>query len=107
MGTGPRFDIEAERETDSGWSYSVRRTSGAAASSTHLFSLSWPDHDLISGGTAAPSATIGAVCSLLAEHPALAARLPARVDVSTLRRAIPDFDSEVQRRIAPSDPLGG
>ncbi len=102
-----RFEIEDEIESDAGWVYTITLSPEGCASSSLRVSLSWHDHDVISRGTAPPSATIAAVCRLLSDHRDLVTRVPGRVDVSTLRRLIRDFDRDVQSRIGPADPMGG
>lgn len=85
-----RVVIEREDETTSGWRYGVRIVRGDAEGSTHTVTLSWADHDDLVGGGIGPSKLVEAVVSVL-----LRARgddgVPARFDVSTVRRWVPDL----------------
>jgi hypothetical protein len=98
MGTTPHqnFEIGEEAETDAGWAYAVIFFPPGAPPSAHTLSLSWADHERITGGGHRPSATIAGVCAVLAGRPELVAGLRAREDASTLRRRIEGFDDAVR-----------
>jgi len=105
------FEIGEETEASQGWSYELIRHHPNGSISTHRLGLSWADHELILGGAHAPSKTIGAVCVLLGESDRLGlvpehalGDLPARLDVSTIRRLIPNFDALVRERIDQDAP---
>lgn len=115
----PAVTIDAETETQRGWCYSVRFGAGRdgetpAQSRTHEITLAWVDHDHWSGGSIAPCAVVLAACQLIARRieagasepdaARLPRSLPVRFDLSTARRWIADFDSELRAALASCQP---
>lgn len=99
---GGPIHVGPETETGRGWSYEVSLAWPDGHASSHSVTLSWADHDLIAGGMHPPSRTVeAAMCVLLAVGGDVIkiADLPERIDVSTLRRQITDFDGLVQARL--------
>jgi len=107
-------EVLEETETDRGWSYRVRisdvrrdpegRADRATVTQTrHEVRLDWADHDHWSGGTASPSRVAEAVIACLIEHQREAKlpgnQLPARFDLATARRWLPELDEFVQARL--------
>ncbi|MEM7755440.1 MAG: hypothetical protein AAF297_07365 [Planctomycetota bacterium] len=86
--------VDDERDAPRGWLYTVRIARRAAGESVHEVSLSWADHDQMTGGAASPSRLVASVCEVLVE-----ARgeepLPERFDVATVRRWVPDLAQRV------------
>ncbi|USN98486.1 MAG: hypothetical protein H6810_09965 [Phycisphaeraceae bacterium] len=94
--------IGPETETGQGWSYEITVSWPSGAESAHEVTLSWSDHDLISGGLHPPSQTVDAALRLAAsigEAVFGAGGWPARFDVATLRRRIDRFDERVRERL--------
>lgn len=79
------MQVETERETPGGWSFSIRIRMPGVAPTTHELSLSWPDYEFWSHGLISPSriaeAVVRATIELAPEF-----RLPERFDASTCRR---------------------
>ncbi|MEM7622675.1 MAG: hypothetical protein AAF235_05675 [Planctomycetota bacterium] len=98
-----RVDVTVNNETDTdhGWRYSVGVRVHATPASTpdteHIVTLSWADHDHLSGGATPPQTTVRAVVLVGAEH--LGTDLPRRFDTANLRRLIDAFDDAVMRRL--------
>lgn len=91
--------IGPETETGRGWSYRVTIDRLPEEPLPYEVSLSWSDHDLLSGGFHPPSKTVEAAITVAISRVELFARLPARFDVSTLRRMIPGFDGLVREKL--------
>ena len=92
--------ISREVEQVRGWCYhvTIRRPSGGTVD--YRVTLSWADHDLISGGVCPPSRTVEAALGVLLEAgPMLPGTLPSRFDLSTVRRMIEGFDDLVRARL--------
>lgn len=109
----PRFsflvEVEGEHETPQGWLYTFRvRWEGDEASATdHELTLSWVDHEHLTGGSVSPSVIGGCAARVAAGHfgPAL---MPARCDVSILRRRISDFADRLRSALeAGGEPFPG
>ena len=95
-----RVRLESETETARGWVYAVTMTHPVRGRMRHRVTLSWADHDLISGGVCPPSRTVeAALVVLLDVDPAVPGVLPTRFDISTLRRMIDGFDDLVRARL--------
>lgn len=93
-----RITIDGEHETDRGWLYTFTLTRGDGAVSDHELTLSWVDHEHLVGGSLSPSLVARASAQLGAEHFG-AGELPARFDVSSLRRLVDGFDDRVRSMI--------
>ena len=94
--------IGQESETGRGWIYglTIRWENGVATE--HSLSLSWTDHESIAGGQVRPSVLAAAVAGIMMETQLdliTDRRLPARLDVSTVRRLIDGFDEAVRARL--------
>jgi len=96
------FRIGHETETDRGWSYDVTVHRAGGPGTRHTVTLSWADHDLLSGGLHPPSRTMRAAMRVLVGvDPSVIdpSGLPSRFDLSTLRRMIAGFDDAVRDRM--------
>jgi len=90
--------VGAETETDRGWSYDVRiRVAGAVT--RHVVTLAWVDHDYWCGGTRPPSEVVERLLRFVVGS--VEAALPERFDAATVRRWIPDIDTEMTQSLAP------
>lgn len=87
-----------ETETSRGWSYRVTLHWSLDRASTHTVTLSWADHDQLSAGLMPPSRTVEAALAVVLEHADGIGRLPATIDIATLRRMITRFDDLVRER---------
>ena len=86
--------IDAERETDRGWSYRASIQWAHAPPAEVELSLSWHDHDHWSGGAIPPSRVAEGVLRMAGE--ALGpSGLPARCDAATLRRLVPGLSERL------------
>lgn len=83
--------VDDEYETDRGWSYVVTLSWKARGTTEHEITLSWVDHDQLSGGLMPPSRLVERVAEVAATAMGVD-ELPARFDVSSMRRAIPEFE---------------
>jgi len=98
--SGPRrVDVRTETETDSGWSYQVAVGSPedhmGIGAPVHTVTISWADHDHLSGGAAQPSEVVRRVIELMLEDDR-GRTLPARFDVSTARRLVPNLEERLR-----------
>jgi len=93
-----RVTIGVESETGSGWDYDSTIAWPEGVETTHEVSLSWADHDHISGGSAAPSQVAEALLAVLVRT-LDADAMPARVDLSTMRRVVGNLDERVKARL--------
>lgn len=82
--------IDEERETERGWSYIVTLSWKSRGTTEHEITLSWVDHDQLTGGTTPPSQLIERVAEIVASAMGVD-EMPNRFDVSSMRRAIPEF----------------
>jgi hypothetical protein len=96
-----RVLIGQETETDHGWAYEVTLHWSDAVATDHIVTLSWSDHDQLTGGLIPPSRTVHAALDLaLARDDVFEpGGLPRRFDIATLRRRVPDFDEGVRARL--------
>jgi hypothetical protein len=83
--------VDEEHETDRGWSYIVTLSWKSRGTTEHEITLSWVDHDQLSGGMMAPSRLVERVAEVAATAMGVD-DLPSRFDVSSMRRAIPEFE---------------
>ncbi len=83
--------VDEEHETDRGWSYIVTLSWKARGTSEHEITLSWVDHDQLTGGLMPPSRLVERVAKVAATAMGVD-ELPKRFDVSSMRRAIPSFE---------------
>lgn len=81
------IDIRSEREDAHGWVYDVEVLWKGQGVSEHEVTLSWVDHDALSGGSESPSRVVERVLSECAAGVGRGG-VPERVDVSTLRRLL-------------------
>ena len=89
--------LDGEHETSTGWLYTFTRSPGTPDEQHHELTLSWVDHEHLIGGAIAPERVARAAFELALES--LGVDLPARCDVSVLRRRIDRFDERVRERI--------
>lgn len=87
----PVVSIDGEHDTSTGWLYTLSIEWDDGTRSDHELTISWVDHEHIVGGTIPPS-VIAKVAAKIAAEQIGKPTLPARFDLSTLRRAIPDFE---------------
>jgi len=83
--------IDEERDTQRGWSYLVTLSWKSRGTTEHEITLSWVDHDQLTGGTTPPSKLVERVASIAASAMGID-EMPAKFDVSSMRRAIPEFE---------------
>lgn len=82
--------IDEEYDTDRGWLYLVTLSWKSRGTTEHEITLSWVDHDQLTGGMTAPSQLIECVAEIVASAMGVD-EMPAKFDVSSMRRAIPEF----------------
>lgn len=82
--------IDEEHDSERGWSYLVTLSWKSRGTTEHEISLSWVDHDQLTGGTTAPSQLIERVAEIVAAAMGVD-EMPTKFDVSSMRRAIPEF----------------
>ena len=87
--------IDEERDTDRGWSYLITLSWKSRGTTEHQVSLSWVDHDQLTGGSLPPSQLVERVITIAASAMGVD-DLPAKFDVSSMRRAIPEFERLVR-----------
>jgi len=83
--------IDEEWETDRGWLYLVTLAWKSRGTTEHQITLSWVDHDQLTGGTVAPSGLVERVARIVACAMGVD-EMPGKFDVSSMRRAIPEFE---------------
>jgi len=88
--------VGAETETGRGWSYEVSALLADGTATTHVVTLSWTDHDEISGGAVGPSRVVEAVMEVVCEK---LGEAPARFDVSTARRLVTGLSELARDRL--------
>tara|TARA_R110000737_G_scaffold2923_13_gene9525 strand:- start:10583 stop:10951 length:369 start_codon:yes stop_codon:yes gene_type:complete len=88
--------IDEERDTDRGWAYALTLSWKSRGTTEHEVTLSWLDHDQLTGGAMPPSRLVERVVEIAASAMGVD-ELPARFDVSSMRRAIPEFERLVGR----------
>ena len=93
---GLSVEVGEEHETDRGWRYEVTVSRGPDRARLIGVTLSWPDHDALSGGAVGPSVVVGACIEVAA---AAMEKLPARCDIATLRRLVERFDASVKSKL--------
>lgn len=98
-GEATAIQIGPETETGRGWSYEVTIDRSPDQPTRHEVTLSWADHDLLSGGFHPPSRSVEAALAVAIARGERLARLPDRFDVSTLRRMIEGFDELVREKM--------
>tara|TARA_R110002073_G_scaffold118918_5_gene259276 strand:+ start:214506 stop:214808 length:303 start_codon:yes stop_codon:yes gene_type:complete len=87
--------IDGEHDTDHGWLYTMTIQWMDGTTSDHELTLAWVDHEHLVGGMISPS-VLAKSAALLACGYLGQGEMPARCDVSSLRRMIPDFDASVK-----------
>jgi len=92
----PTITIDGEHETPNGWLYTFTVGWGDGSSSDHELTLAWVDHEHLVGGAVSPS-VIGERAAQLASAHFGRDEMPARCDVSSLRRVIAGFDAAIKR----------
>lgn len=92
------LEVLAEVETQSGWSFDIEILWTAAGSTRHQVTLSWVDHDHLSGGRVPPSKVAEAIANTVA---AVKGPLdtPVEFDASTARRWIENLDAQVRQQL--------
>lgn len=83
--------IDEERESQRGWSYLLTLSWKSRGTTEHQITLSWVDHDQLTGGSTPPSVLIERVANLVASAMGVD-EMPSKFDVSSMRRAIPEFE---------------
>ncbi len=86
-----RVVLDEERETDRGWAYGVTVSWKSRGTTEHVVTLSWMDHDQLTGGTMAPSRLVERIVGVVAGVMGVD-EMPERFDVSSMRRSIPEFE---------------
>lgn len=74
------------------------------SSSDHELTMAWVDHEHLVNGAISPSVIAKAAAKLAADHFGRE-EMPARCDVSNLRRRISGFDSVLKQMIGDGTPL--
>ena len=87
--------IDEEHDTDRGWSYLITLSWKSRGTTEHQVSLSWVDHDQLTGGSLPPSQLVERVITIAASAMGVD-DLPTKFDVSSMRRAIPEFERLVR-----------
>ncbi len=93
-----RVTLGRETETPSGWTYDATIAWPEGVEGDYRVTLSWADHDHISGGVNAPSQVVEALLAVLVRL-LDAEEMPARLDLSTMRRVVGDLDERVRARL--------
>lgn len=93
-----RVTLGSETETGSGWVYDATIAWPEGVEGEYRVTLSWADHDHISGGSNAPSQVVEALLAVLVRE-LDADGLPERIDLSTMRRVVGDLDERVRARL--------
>lgn len=83
--------VDEERETDRGWSYLLTLSWKSRGTTEHEITLSWVDHDQLTGGATPPSRLVESVARIVATAMGVD-DMPSKFDVSSMRRAIPEFE---------------
>lgn len=87
--------IDGEHETANGWLYTLSIRWGDEPWRDYELTMAWVDHEHLVGGMVSPSEValraLGLACDHFGER-----KMPARCDVSSLRRVIEDFDQRVK-----------
>ena len=83
--------VDEELDTQRGWSYLLTLSWKSRGTTEHEITLSWVDHDQLTGGTAAPSQLIERVATIVASAMGVD-EMPTKFDVSSMRRSIPEFE---------------
>lgn len=92
-GQANRVKVGAERETLRGWSYAVSVSWTCGASSEHEVSMSHVDYEHWCGGLEPPSRVVERAVTIAA---GTMGELPARFDLSQLRRRVEGFDRKMR-----------
>jgi len=91
----PTIELDGEHEISNGWLYTFTIAWDAGARSDHELTLAWVDHEHLVGGAISPSVlarrAMGLAVTRLGQD-----GLPARCDVSSLRRLIRGFDEQIK-----------
>ncbi|MGV6815434.1 MAG: hypothetical protein ACWA5W_10580 [Phycisphaerales bacterium] len=87
--------IDGEHETANGWLYTLSLRWGDGNWRDHELTMAWVDHEHLVGGTVSPSEVAGRALVLACEYFG-EGQVPAKCDVSSLRRVIEDFDQRVK-----------
>ncbi|MBL4590622.1 MAG: hypothetical protein JKY96_01545 [Phycisphaerales bacterium] len=87
--------IDGEHETSNGWLYTFHIDWSDGQRSDHELTLSWVDHEHLVGGAVSPSVVAAVVARIASAHCGHKG-MPARCDVSILRRQIAGFDEMVK-----------
>ncbi|MFK7759752.1 MAG: hypothetical protein AB8C13_07395 [Phycisphaerales bacterium] len=90
------IEIDSECDTDRGWGYQVRISWKSRGVTEHEITLSWVDHDQLTGGSVPPSQLAEQVAEIAARAMGVD-ELPGKFDVSSMRRAIPEFERLVRQ----------
>lgn len=94
--TKPQFTLDGEHETPNGWLYTFTLERDGAHSD-HELTLSWVDHEHLVGGAIAPELVAKAAFSLAVGI--FSDEVPAKFDVSSVRRRVDGFDELLRERI--------
>lgn len=87
--------IEGEHETPNGWLYTFCVDWSEGESTDHELTMSWVDHEHLVGGSVTPSVVARFSAQIAVRHFG-SESLPARFDVSSLRRLIPAFEEQIR-----------
>ncbi len=94
----PIIQIDGEHETATGWLYTLTIQWDGQNTTDHELTFAWVDHEHLVGGTISPSLIAKSAAKLAAEH-FRKDQMPARCDVSILRRRIEGFDERIKSTI--------
>ncbi len=93
-----RITLGSETETDAGWVYGARIAWPEGVETEHTATLSWSDHDHISGGSVPPSQVAEAMLAVLVRE-LDSEQIPEKLDLSIMRRVVGDLDERVRARL--------
>lgn len=94
----PTVQIDGEHETATGWLYTLTIQWDDTSSTDHELTFAWVDHEHLVGGAISPSLIAKSAAELAARHFGKD-QMPARCDLSILRRRIEGFDARIKRAI--------
>ncbi len=94
----PEIRVDGEHDTQTGWLFTMTviwEGDGAAIERDHELTMAWVDHEHLVGGAKSPSLVAMRAMELACDRFGRD-ELPARCDVSSLRRLILGFDQAIR-----------
>ena len=91
----PSIQIDGEHETATGWLYTLTANWANGTSSDHELTMAWVDHEHLVNGAISPSVIAKGAAQLAVEYFGRE-QMPARCDISNLRRQIPGFEQAIK-----------